>query len=277
MKRGIFIAIIFLLPVLAVASNGVDKDISTQANLKAFLSTGRYSAKSVKAFDSFLNKLDGKRASLKSEQAFVNYIFSKAHNRFLKNYVAYTSLDETFDKGSYNCLTGTILFSLILNHYAIRHEVIETNYHIFILAETKEGQVLLETTDPVNGFVTSPKEIEDRIRLYKQNEIQTAQPGKSYYKFRFELFNSLTMDELRGLVHYNMAVNSFNQQDLRQAVTHFVNAQKLYSSARIEEFSQVLLLSLQQSELDQKTKENCMNTILSVRQKSLPVIIASNN
>lgn len=277
MKRGVFTGIVFLLPVFAVASNGVDNAISTQANLRAFLSTGRYATKSIKAFDTFLNKLDKKQASVKSEQDFVSYVFSKTHNHFLKNYVAYASLDETFEKGSYNCLTGTILFSLILNHYNIKHEVIETNYHIFILAETKEGQVLLETTDPVNGFVTASTEIESRIKLYKQNEIQAEQTGKSYYKFRVELFNSLTMDELRGLVHYNMAVNSFNQQDLQQAVKHFVNAQQLYSSARIEEFSQVLLLSLQQSELDQKTKENCMNTILSVRQKSLPFIVASNN
>lgn len=269
--------ITFLLPVLAVASNGLERGISTQTNLEAFLSTGQYSAKSVKEFELFLSKLERKQASLKSEQDFIRYVFSKTHNHFLKNYVAYASLDETFETGSYNCLTGTILFSLILNHYSIKHEVIETNYHIFIVAETKEGRVLLETTDPMNGFVTASAEIENRITLYKQNEIQAEQKGKSYFKFRFELFNSLTMDELRGLVYYNMAVNSFNRQDLQQSVKHFVNAQKLYSSARIEEFSQVLLLSLQQSELDQKTKENCMNTILFVRQQSMPVIIASTN
>ncbi len=277
MKRGVFIGVIFLLPVLAVANNGHETTISTQANLQAFLSTGRYSAKSVKEFDSFLTKLDRKKATLKSAQDFINYVFIKTHNHFLKNYVAYASLDETFEKGSYNCLTGTILFSLILNHYNINYEVIETNYHIFIVAETKEGRILLETTDPMDGFVTSSSEIENRITRYKQNEIQAEQKGKSYFKFRFELFNSLTMDELRGLVYYNMAVNSFNQQDFPQAVKHFVNAQKLYSSARIEEFSQVLLLSLQQSELDQKTKENYMNTILLVRQKSMPLIIASTN
>jgi hypothetical protein len=275
LKRGILIGLIFLLPALAIANRGADKKFSVEENLKAFLSVDHYRTQSVKSFESFLRKLDKKNTSVNRERAFIRHIFEKTHHRFLKNYEAYASLDETFDKGSYNCLTGTILFSLILHHYNIEHQVIETNYHIFILAETAEGQILLEATDPLNGFVTSPKEIEARIAVYKQNQIQDQQRDKSYYKFRFELYNTVSLDELRGLTYYNNAVDSFNQKNLETAVQNLVKANELYSSYRIEEFSQILLLSLQQSDLDLKTKENCMNTILSLRLKSLPVF-ASN-
>ena len=274
MKKSVLIGLIFLLPLLAIASRDADKNFSIETNLKAFLSTGHYSAHSVKSFETFLRKLDKKNT--KSERAFIRHIFEKTHQRFLKNYEAYASLDETFDDGSYNCLTGTILFSLILHHYNIEHQVIETNYHIFILAETAEGQILLEATDPMNGFVTSAKDIEARILLYKQNQIQGQQRDKSYYKFRFELYNTVSLDELRGLTYYNNAVNSFNHKNLEVAVQSLVKANEHYFSYRIEEFSQILLLSLQQSDLDLKTKEDCMNTILSLRQKSLPVILASN-
>lgn len=274
MKRGVFIGLIFLLPAVAFASNGSDP-FSIESNLKAFLSANNAETKSVKSFDQFLRKLDKKRAH-KNERTFVQQIFSKTHQRFLKDYSAYASLDETFENGSYNCLTGTIIFSLVLNHYQIAHQVIETNYHIFILAETSEGQILLEATDPLNGFVTSTKEIEDRIKAYKQNELQVQQKNKAYYKFSFELYNTVSMDELRGLTYYNKAVDAFNQQNLEAAVQNLVKANELYSSHRIEEFSQILLLSLQQSNLSLKTKENCMTTILSLQQKSLPIILASN-
>lgn len=276
MRRGVFIGLIFLLPALAFANSGAGKQFSVESNLKAFLSAGKYSTQSIKSFESFLTKLDKKHASLKSERAFIGQIFTKTHQRFLKSYKAYASLDETFDNGSYNCLTGTILFSLLLHHYNIEHQVIETNYHIFILAETSEGQVLLEATDPLKGFVTSKKDIDARVTLYKQNQIQGEQLDKSYYKFRFELYNSVSIEELRGLTFYNNAVNSFNHRNLETAVENLVKANELYSSHRIEEFSQILLLSLQQSKLDIKTKENCMNAILSLRQKSLPVLMASN-
>lgn len=269
------IGLIFL-PLLALANGPADKDFSVETNLKAFLSTGHYSAQSVKSFESFLNKLDKKYSVVKRERVFIRHIFEKTHQRFLKNYTAYASLDETFDNGSYNCLTGTILFSLLLHHYHIEHQVIETNYHIFILAETAEGQVLLETTDPMNGFVTDGNDIESRISSYRQNLIQNQESTKSYYKFRFEIYNEVSLDELRGLAHYNNAVSAFNQRQLSEAVQNLVKANELYSSYRIEEFSQILLLSLQQSDLDRKTKENCMNTILSLRQKSLPVVLAAN-
>lgn len=274
MKRGVLIGLVFLLPVLAIANGDADKNFPVETNLRAFLASG--STQSIKSFDSFLGKLDKKNTSIKSERAFVRHIFEKTHHRFLKNYKAYASLDETFNNGSYNCLTGTILFSLLLHHYHIEHQVIETNYHIFILAETAEGQILLEATDPLSGFVTSSKEIEERIAIYKQNQIQEQQRNKSYYKFRFELYNAVSLNELRGLAYYNNAVNSFNQKNLEVAVQQLSKANELYFSYRIEEFSQILLLSLQQSNLDTKTKENCMNTILSLRQKSLPVILASN-
>jgi hypothetical protein len=268
--------LIFLVPTLAIANRGPDKGYSVETTLKDFLSPDRYSVQSIKSFESFLHKLDKKNTSVKSERAFIRHIFEKTHHRFLKTYEAYASLDETFDNGSYNCLTGTILFSLFLHHYAIDHQVIETNYHIFILVETAEGQILLEATDPLNGFVTSAKDIEARIKIYKQNQIQEQQRNKSYYQFRFELYNTVSLDELRGLTYYNNAVNSFNHKNLELAVQNLVKANELYFSYRIEEFSQILLLALQQSSIDLKTKENCMNTILSLRQKSLPVMLASN-
>lgn len=267
---------LFLLPLLAFASGVADKDFSVETNLKAFLSSDDYSAQSIKSFESFLLKLDKKKISARSKRTFVRHIFEKTHQRFLKNYEAYASLDETFNNGSYNCLTGTILLSLLLHHYNIDHQVIETNYHIFILAETTEGQILLEATDPLNGFVTSAREIDARITIYKQNQIQEQQDNKLYYKFRFELYNTVSLNELRGLTYYNDAVNAFNHKNLMAAVQNLASAYEFYSSNRIEEFSQILLLSLQQSNLDIKTKENCMNTVLSLRQKSLPVILASN-
>ncbi|HET9052814.1 MAG TPA: hypothetical protein VFM90_01485 [Cyclobacteriaceae bacterium] len=276
MKKRVLTGLIFLLPLLAIARNGADKDFSVETNLRAFLATGHYNARSVEVFESFLHKLDKKNTSAKRKRVFVRHIFEKTHQRFLKNYTAHTSLSETFDTGSYNCLTGTILFSLLLQHYGIEHQVIETNYHIFILAQTAEGKILLEATDPLNGFVTSAKEIDVRIAHYRQNQVQRPLQDKSYYKFRFELYNTVTLNELRGLLYYNNAVNAFNQKHLEIAVQNLVKASNLYFSYRMEEFSQILLLSLQQSNLDLHTKENWMNAILRFRQNSLPVLSASN-
>lgn len=275
MKRGVFIGVALLLSVAAWAANGNENAFPVNSYLNAFLTAGDCKARSVNVFDSFLKRLDKKSKAIKSERTLLRHIFARTHQRFLKQYASYATLDETFENGSYNCLTGTILLSLALHHYNIDHQVIETNYHIFILAETNEGQVLLEATDPLNGFVTSANDIETRIADYKRNELQARQSDKSYYKFRVDLYNTVTIDQLRGLAYYNKAVDSFNHQRLEAAVTNLVKANALYESYRTEEFSQILLLSLQQSDLDKKTKENCMHAILSLRQRSLAAIVAA--
>lgn len=275
MKRGVFIGIVLLLTGAAFA-RGVDHGFPVDSYLKSFLTSSDCKSKSVSAFDAFLTKLDKKYSTAKDEAAFVRSLFNKTHQKFLKHFSAYATLDETFETGSYNCLTGTILLSLSLHHFNIRHQVIETNYHIFILAETKDGQILLEATDPLNGVVPNQTDIEARIASYKQNQIQAQKPDKSYYRFSFELYNSVSIDELRGLVFYNKAVDSFNHGQLKIAVDNLVKANALYSSFRTEEFSQILLLSLQQSVLDTKTKENCMHAILSSKQKTLAAFVAAN-
>lgn len=276
MRKGAVIGLFFSLAVSAYAGNGTPTSFPVNAYLSSFLVSSDCKAQSVDAFDSFLSKIDRKAKSIKSEQALVRHIFTKTHQRFLKDFAAFATLDETFQKGSYNCLTGTILLSLALHHYNIDHEVIETNYHIFILTETQSGQILLEATDAANGFVTDPAAIESRIETYKQNQLAARQSDKSYYKFKAELYNTVSIDELRGLIFYNMAVDAFNQEKLQRAVDNLVKANATYSSFRTEEFSQILLLSLQQSGLDRKTKENCMHAILSSRQKSLPAFVAAN-
>lgn len=276
MKRGVFIALIVLLPTWARAVSNPGTPRTPVAVLKTFLPESPGNADIVKEFDSFLARLDKKQARTTNTRVFLQYIFSRTHQQFLKNYAAYASLSETFSTGSYNCLTGTILFSLILDHYNIRHEVIETNYHIFILAETPTGKILLESTDPLNGFVSVASEIEKRIAQYKLNMLQGAEQ-KPNYKFRFALYNQVSTQELRGLTYYNSAVLAFNKNQLQLAVKQFIKASELYASPRLEEFSQLLLISLQQSSLDSKTKENCMNTVLSVRQQTLPALLAAAN
>ncbi len=226
------------------------------------------------SFQYFIDKLAKKHERLQNDRAFLQHVFTKTHQQYLKNYAAFASLDETFERGDYNCLTGTILYSLILHHFHIEHEVIETNYHIFILAKTKQGEVLLEATDPVNGFITSVQRIESQINRYKQNKVNADAPQKTYYRFKAEIFNRVSMAELRGLLYYNMAVNAFNQQKLQPAVQYLIRANALYASQRIEEFSQIMLLALQQSTLEVKTKEDCMTAILLMRNNAL---IASTN
>ena len=116
-----------------------------------------------------VDRLKTKRS--KSDIHLLRKVFVETHKKFLKNYSQYADMNEIFSSGNYDCLTATSMYSIVLDRLDFDYSIIETNYHIFIVVNTSRGEVLLETTDPLNGFVTDSKMIDQRIGNYKQNTV----------------------------------------------------------------------------------------------------------
>ena len=225
----------------------------------------------------FVERLDQKGEG-KNTLKFCRTLFQKTRQEFLRSYTAYASFGETLSKGKYNCLTGTTLYAMLLERFNIQYTIIETNYHIFLLADTDDGRALFEATDPLHGFVTNADEIEKRIQQYKQNIIQPAAAGgnKKYYEYNVSLYQQVSLDQMSGLLHYNLSIEAYNQQDFQEAINHLDKALALYSSPRITEFSAILLLSVLESKLDESVKEGYLKRIQAIRKKQLPVMASRN-
>jgi hypothetical protein len=225
-------------------------------------------------FEEFVEKLSRKQLTAKTETQFLQQVFARTHRTYLKRYKEHTAFADLFADGSYNCLTGTILFSTLLNHFGIPHDVIETNYHIFIIAYTQQGDVLIEATDVQEGFVTSATKINDRISRYKANTVQTADATLAFYQYNFTLYRTVSQHELVGLLYYNLAVEAFNQWALGKATQYLVKAGERYVSPRIEEFSELLLVAVHESTLNFSEKNSLKKTLQTIRYKALPAVAA---
>jgi hypothetical protein len=223
-------------------------------------------------FSKFVERLDQKGEE-KNTVKFCRTLFNKTRQEFLRDYTQYASFGETLSKGKYNCLTGTALYAMLLERFNFEYTIIETNYHIFLVAYTREGRVLFEATDPLHGFVTDPDEIEKRIQQYKQNIMQpTAGGKKKYYEYNVSLYQQVSLHQMSALLHYNFSIEAYNQQNFQEAIHHLDKALDLYSSPRITEFSAILLLSVLESKLDEPVKENYLKRIQAIRKKQLPVM-----
>jgi hypothetical protein len=221
----------------------------------------------------FTNKLNQKESS---GIKFCRLLFNKTRQEFFRRYTQYATFSETLNKGRYNCLTGTALYALLLDHFGIDYTIIETNYHIFLLAQTDDGQVLFEATDPIDGFVTDSKQIAQRLQQYKRNTPQGLPvDGKRYYAFMTELYQPVGLPELLGLLHYNVSIEAYNNQNFGSSIDHLDRALNLYNSSRIAEFSTVLLRAILQSTADEPTKELYLRQLKSIRKK-LPVMASRN-
>jgi hypothetical protein len=228
-------------------------------------------------FTYFLDQLQKRENSFKKRQDFVEHIFLKTHQKFLKNYSTHASFGETLARGNYNCLTGTALYALILNHFHIEHTIIETNYHIFIVAKINNENILMEATDPLSGFVAKPSEVAKRMEEYKNNTFQpvSASNRSVHYKFSFSLWQNVSIEGLQGLLFFNKAVQAYNNQQLKTCIAYLSHAGVHRPSERIQEFSAIVMMSVANSEFSASEKDTLIRQLRNIRKQSAQWVTAS--
>ena len=193
-------------------------------------------------YDGFVNELKLKQLKWNDKHRLLKKIFFQVHKEYLKKYVPYQSFQDLFETGTYGCLTGTALYAFLLDELGFEYEIIETNYHMFLLINADGHQYLIESTDPLNGFVYETKEIEKRIEAaLEQNKSKEGQKGFSY-----DIYKSISYVELIGLQYYNTAVNSYNSGNLALALYSLNEASKFDRSQRIKELLQQIMTSEQE-------------------------------
>jgi hypothetical protein len=244
-KRAIAIFLIILPTLVSAQISPVFQELITTSSIKP---TFRESEK----LTDYIQSLQNQNSTL--DKKFLKSIFKTTHHRFLKSYAQYADLGEVFKNGRFDCLTATALFSVVLNETNFEYQIIETNYHIFILVDTKDGQIMLETTDRLFGFVDDPSEIDKRIGSYRKNKIVPSNSNKMYYHYSFDLFNEVNQNQLAGLLYFNQAIKAYNSGDLLGCSSLLEKSNGIYESPRVEELAIVLVKSVLESNLSAEVK-----------------------
>lgn len=172
-----------------------------------------------------------------TDAQFLEKVFYTVHRKKLGWYQNYVSFSEIFESKRYDCLTGTALYSLILDHFQIEHKLYEFDYHVLLIAKTDEGSFLFEATDPINGFVTDQQEIARRIAVYAVG----ADPNRKLkpignaldYTHSSHINNQISFSDLAGLQYYNLAIEAFNAGAFSKANLLIRKACSLYPAERI--------------------------------------------
>lgn len=277
MRFKALILFIFGLPLVVSAQEGkpdfVDRTFAHYVEL--YLSSDPSKSVSTESLKNFVEKLESKKHSFKKESEFLQYTFNQTHRKFLKHYKQYCTFTELVDNGTYNCLTATALYALLLDHFKINYKIVETNYHIFLLAKTEQGTILLETTDPLNGFISNPDQVEKRIASYKQNELLEASNNKVLYAYNFNLYHAVDLDQMLGLMYYNLAIDAYNHQEIQSAIAYLDQAILRYHSPRIDEFSTIILLTLQESKMEASVKKSYVQKVKAIQTRKLSGLATS--
>ncbi len=267
-----FIVLIFFLPVLCIANGSRPLPaVNPIVNhyLHAYSTLDKPESADNQSFVKFFSKLSTSRKFFTSNEEYLRFVFTKVHGKFLRNFDEAASFNDLAINGKYNCLTATALYALALEQLNFKYGVFETSYHIFLTVEIGAQTILLETTDPVNGFISDKKEIAERITQYQSQNFTGAKSNKYYYQFSNSLFHQVNLEGLLGLLHFNSAVKAYNNHDLYKTIDHLERASMLYYSNRLDEFSKVIFLTLLEGKYDAKTREKLLPKINVIKDHKL--------
>lgn len=240
MRQGLMVFLV-LVTTLAMGGSG---DVWTTA-----------SRRNARIVDERINKMLDRvsRKAFRDDQDQLRTIFIKTQKEFLHRYRQYASIDELAD-GNFDCLTATSLFAEILGRAGFNYWIMETNYHIFLMVSTSKGDVLIETTDRFQGFVTAPGAIARRIEGYRQEQPKDTGLKKAY-EYSFNLYQEISSQQLAGLLYFNQAVAAYNDSKWVSCSEKIVAAENHCDSPRIAALASVLLCTVTMSNIPAGEKQ----------------------
>lgn len=194
---------------------------------------------SVDQWAELVEELDLKASKKRNDLNFIRQIFEKTHQKLLKKYEQHSTFNQMLNEGKYDCVSGSAALSLLLDRYGYQFDIVETDYHVFLVVNLGNGKIILESTLPIGGMITTPTEVQKYLNSYKPAEFaQLKSYNQSLAGTEIEyndnsIFRKVNMKQLAGLQYYNDAIVLFNSQAFAKAIDQLSKAYTLYPSERI--------------------------------------------
>lgn len=189
-----------------------------------------------------VQKLKRKQAKRTARQT-LEKVFYHVHRKQLDWYEEHVDFTDVFENGEYDCVTGTALYALILKELGYKYTIYEFDYHVLLVVDLGEERILIEATDPLEGFIPDEKEIARRLAAYSNGEdpVETSIEAVSSNTERVanHVNNKISLLELAALQYFNLSVRAFNENNIEKANELIRKAKYLYPSYRIKEVDRV--------------------------------------
>jgi len=180
----------------------------------------------------FLHKKISKLNFDKPQIETLQKLHKKIRSRYLLFFDEEATLQETLEKGRYNCLTATVLWADALSQLGYAFRIREEQYHAYLELEDEQGNLIL--LEPTLGSDAVKYKKEALQEAYARYEAMRNVPD-GYYETKTDFTGYVTPEQLLGLLLYNRAVFSFNTQAFEQSLFFIRRAEHFYKTPRLQE------------------------------------------
>ena len=185
----------------------------------------------------FYPSLDAKLARAKTNKQKATTIFKEVHSRFFRKYEENVLFEKIFADGTYNCVTASMLYSIVLDRLGIPYEIKEKPTHIYLVVFPGADNMLFETTNPRGLYMPDEKTKRGYVdglvamKLVTQEHVNSVGVSNAFNEFYYDKQN-ISLQQLAGLQYFNWAVARYMAKDMDAAITSALKANILYPNTK---------------------------------------------
>ncbi len=183
--------------------------------------------------------LNPERFAKYSSSKKVKKIFEAVQKELLKKYQLQNQFVDVFETGSFNCVSATALYALMLEQFEIPYEIVETPGHVYLVATPGDERLVMESTDPLGGYLQlNEKLVRNQLNSLVAMKVITVEEMNSpdLDKILEELYPSeyIGLNQLVALQYYNQAIYDFEDGNFIASRDNAVRANYLNPDPRFD-------------------------------------------
>jgi len=178
-----------------------------------------------------LNEMLARQTKMKKR---LGIIYKEVHNEFFKKYEEKVRFKDIFKTGTYNCVTASALYALVLDRLEIDYIIKQTPQHVYLIADPGETSYLFESTRPSDGVVQYDSRYQQAFvdYLHKNKIISDTEYNNEPISILFiKYFSddiSISLVNLAGIQYYNEGIFFFEGEKYDESMKSLMKAIKLY-------------------------------------------------
>jgi tetratricopeptide (TPR) repeat protein len=188
-------------------------------------------------FYRLVDDLKSEKQSKKKEKA-VKKVYNSVHDTFFDKYVLENDFTKIFSTGEYNCVSATGLYAIAFTRLGIPYVIKETPSHVYLVAYPESESILVETTNPVHGYLQFNDNFKrDYVQKLKNVKIigtaeAASMPFEDLFNKYFFTDENIDIIELIGIQYYNDGIYELHNEHYKRAWVQFQKSYYLYGHER---------------------------------------------
>jgi len=189
------------------------------------------------SLDRFYGRVLSPMLKGKNSKKKAKIIFDEVRRQFLRRYVDTAFFSRVFRDGTYNCVSGSALYAIVLGHYNIPYEIHELPTHIYVVANPNNDPILFESTSP-RGYVQFSEKLKANVigQLVNRNyitkeDVESVGASKAFDNYFFSK-KIIDIINLAGVQYWNASIRAYTDQADKRGLEMIRRTQLLFPSER---------------------------------------------